>query len=240
MTFALNGSTPAVLLSLVLHVAAFVGVGLNRLPRTVGAEAPVEVTIESELPPPKEEVPEPEAPAPALEPVKMAAHHEAVAVRAVAATNPTPNPEPTPPAEAPHALVGDDALPHFAIATSTSTGGSATLAKTSGTATSFEGTPNEDAPYAEGAVDVPARAARKVSPQYPFEARSSGIEASVKLEIVLSARGVRQSVMALSHVGHGLEQEAIAALRRTPFSPAMKQGRAVPVRMIWIVEFRLQ
>ena len=60
------------------------------------------------------------------------------------------------------------------------------------------------------------------------------------LEIVLSSSGVVQTVRALSHPGHGFEESALVEARKTPFSPAMKRGRAVPVRMIWIVEFQLQ
>jgi TonB family protein len=235
-------SAPSVLgVSLAMHLGVFVAAGMHRpSPRPVETTA-VEIAIEAEappaLPPPKEE-PVPND-VPAHPPVKEATvHHEALAVRAVAAT--TPKAEDTPPAEAPHALVSDDALPHFTIATSPAGTRGESLAKSSGTATTLEGPPNDDAPYAEGAVDVPARPTRQVKPRYPLQAQSSGIEGLVKLEIVVSSSGVVESVRAVSHPGHGFEDEAIAAARKTSFTPARKHGRAVPVRMLWTVEFRLQ
>ncbi len=226
-------------MSLVMHVGALAAAGMQRRPPPL-ASALVEIAIDAEPEPappsPKEEAAPNTTPAPT--PVKVAAHHETLAVHAVAATE--AKPLEAPPADAPHASVSDDALPHFTIATSTSANGGQSLAKTSGTATTFEGPPNEDAPYAEGAVDIPARAARKVTPRYPSQAQSNGLEGSVKLEIVLSSAGAVESVRALSHLGHGFEEQAIAAARKTPFTPAMKHGRAVPVRMAWTVEFRLQ
>jgi TonB family protein len=226
-------------MSLVMHFGALAAAGLPHRPPPQVESAVVEIAIDTEpapVPPAKEE-PVPNTP-PEPAPVKAAVHHEALAVHAVAATESKPTE--TPPADAPPAMVSDDALPHFTIATSTSANSGQSLAKKSGTATTFEGPTNEDAPYAEGAVDVPARAARKVTPRYPSQAQSNGLEGSVKLEIVLSSTGVVESVRALSHVGHGFEEEAIAAARKTPFTPAMKHGRAVAVRMAWTVEFQLQ
>jgi protein TonB len=240
-----NGSPPALLISLALHVLAFVGAGI-RSHRTASTQAAprLEISIESEvaevpLPAPAPEPSANEAPAPA--PVGTAAvHHEPVAVHAVTATAPKVAPESAPPADAPATVANDMELPHFSIAASIKATPGGSLAEKSGAATAFEGAPAGDAPYTDDAVDVPARAVKKVSPRYPLQARSSGAEATVKLEIVLSSTGVVESVRALSHPGHGFEEEAIAAARRTPFTPAMKRGRAVPVRMAWTVEFQLQ
>jgi TonB family protein len=236
-------SAPSLLgISLAIHLGAFLAAGMHRRPPGAPVETTaVEIAIETEPPPapvrPREEPVPNDMPAPA--PVKEApVHHEAPAVRGVAAM--AQRSEDTPPAEATHAAVSDDALPHFAIATSPTGASGASLAKSSAAATTFEGAPDDDAPYAEGSVDIPARAALQVRPRYPLQARSSGIEGLVKLEIVLSSAGVVQSVRPLSHAGHGFEEEAIAAAWRTPFTPAVKHGRAVPVRMAWTVEFQLQ
>jgi protein TonB len=244
MQLTLHGSAPAVGLSLALHALVIAGTRMHAHHATPVRPSSVEIAIETELvdapaPPSAPEPPPPNEP-PEPAPVKVAtAHPGPVAVRAVAATEPAKAIEPAPPADAPNALASDAALPHFAIATSVKVGEEGSLAKTSGAAAS-QGAPESDPPYAEDAVDTPARAARKVSPRYPLEAQSSGAEATVKLEIVLSATGSVLSVRALNHPGHGFEEEALAAARRTLFTAATKRGRAVPVRMAWTVEFRLQ
>jgi len=241
MQLPFTGSSSAIGLSLAMHVGALAAAGMHRPPPVHLDSAALEISIEAPPPPetPKEE-PLPNVPDPVRAALvnPVAVHHEALAVHAVSAT-PAP-PDPAPPADAPHALVSDDALPHFTLATSKSGSDGANLASSSGTATTFQGPSNDDAPYAEGAVDVPARAAHPVRPHYPLQAQSNGVEGSVKLEIVLSSTGVVESVRALNHPGHGFEEEAVAAARRTPFTPAKKQGRAVPVRMAWTVEFQLR
>jgi TonB family protein len=241
-----NGSSPALLISLAFHAVAVAGAGLQPFHvRPMRSATPLEIPVEIEAAPPPLSLPTPQPPpqneASVAAPSKAAAvRREPVAVRAVAATEPKAAPQPAPPADAPVALTGGAQLPHFSIATSITAAPAESLAKTSGAATAFQGTPDRDAPYAEDAVDVPARAAKKVAPRYPLEAQSSGTEATVKMEIVLSSSGVVQTVRALNHPGHGFEEEAIAAAHRTPFTPAMKRGQAVPVRMAWTVEFRLQ
>jgi periplasmic protein TonB len=236
----LTASSSAIGMSLATHIGALVAAGAHGHPPLRTDLAPQEISIDAEPPPaaiPLEEPAPNEVPEPA--PVKtVAVHREALAVRAVAATE--SRAEATAPADAPRALAGDDALPHFTIATSPNGTGSRNLAQSSGTATIFEGAPNDDALYGAGSVDVPARAARQVRPRYPLQAQSSGIEGCVKLEIVLTNAGVVESVRALTHPGHGFEEEAIAAARKTPFTAAMKRGRAVAVRMAWTVEFQLQ
>jgi len=243
----LSGSTSAVTVSLAMHAAAFLVAAVHHV-QPAPVAPPIEISIESELPrppdPPKEEEPVANRAAETLtdlRPVSLRSpvHHEAPAVHAVAATDAKPD-HPSPPADAPPALVGDDALPHFTIATSHGGAGGQNLAKSAGTAPLGGSESNDDGPYAEGAVDVPARAMHEVRPRYPLEARESGIDGSVRLVIVLSAAGVVEDVRAVTHLGHGLEQEAIVAVKKTPFTPAMKRGRAVPVRMAWTVEFQLQ
>jgi len=40
--------------------------------------------------------------------------------------------------------------------------------------------------------------------------------------------------------GYGLDEAALTAIRAYRFSPAVRAGRAVPVRMRWVVQFRLR
>jgi periplasmic protein TonB len=241
---AVGGKASTLGVSVVLHVAVFLAAGVHvrsTLARPV--QPPIEIAIAIET------APEPEPPkeeplsnqVTETPPVHAASAHSSPARteagHAIAATE--SKSEASPPADAPPTFTGDS-LPHFAIATSTIGGRGQTLAKSAGTAPLESAGANEDEPYAEGSVDVPARAMRPVRPTYPLQARVSGIEGSVKLEIILSNTGVVESVRARSHLGSGLEEAAIAAARKTPFTPAMKRGRAVPVRMAWSIEFQLQ
>jgi periplasmic protein TonB len=92
---------------------------------------------------------------------------------------------------------------------------------------------------AEQQVDAPARLLHGGTPIYPSDARSDGIEADVKLELVVSAAGKVEDVKLVRPAGHGLDEAAMIAAREYRFSPASKGGHAVRVRMSWAVQFRL-
>jgi protein TonB len=92
---------------------------------------------------------------------------------------------------------------------------------------------------AEGSVDTPARVVRRVTPSYPASARAEGVEAPVALELVVSASGSVEDVRIERAAGHGLDEAAARAVRQFVFSPAIKRGHPVRVRMSWVVDFRL-
>jgi len=89
-------------------------------------------------------------------------------------------------------------------------------------------------------VAVPARVTGRVEPAYPFAAREDGVEADVHLEIVVDAAGSVVEARTLEHAGSGFDESALSAIRGYRFSPAMKDGHLVRVRMPWTVEFRLR
>ncbi len=94
--------------------------------------------------------------------------------------------------------------------------------------------------FGEGDVDAPARL-RATSPLlYPPAARSAVLETDVALEIVVDATGRVVSARMLSRAGYGLDEAALRAIRDYRFSPALRGGRAVPVRMRWTMQFRLR
>jgi protein TonB len=94
--------------------------------------------------------------------------------------------------------------------------------------------------YGEAGVNVPARLVAGVPPSYPEAARAAEMEADVPVEIVVSARGEVIESRLLTRVGYGLDESAVRAVRSYRFSPAMRDGRAVRVRMRWSVLFRLR
>ena len=91
----------------------------------------------------------------------------------------------------------------------------------------------------EAAVSARATLLSSAPASYPPEARSTEAEADVSLEIVVDATGVVREARALSRAGLGFEEAALAAIRGYRFSPALKDGHPVRVRMRWSVQFRL-
>ncbi|MEI9948835.1 MAG: energy transducer TonB [Pseudomonadota bacterium] len=100
------------------------------------------------------------------------------------------------------------------------------------------GAPAEPAP--EASVDTPAKLRAGSSPSYTREAEAAGVEADVPLEIVVDGAGSVISARALSHVGYGLDEAALQSVRGYRFSPARRGGKALAVRMHWLMRFQLR
>jgi TonB family protein len=112
--------------------------------------------------------------------------------------------------------------------------------------------PGDDATYQEGTTaqasasrtpDTNARLLRAVQPEYPSAARKDDVKARVVVEVQVSANGQVTSAQileraylengqprAVSRLGHGLEQAALAAARRSLFRPARANGQPVATR----------
>ncbi len=97
----------------------------------------------------------------------------------------------------------------------------------------------DDAPISEDGVSAPARLSHGEPSPYPESARRQGVQADVPLELVVSSSGVVEEARALSRSGYGLDDAAVAAVRRYRFRPAMRDGVPVRVRMRWVMQFRL-
>ncbi len=92
----------------------------------------------------------------------------------------------------------------------------------------------------EREVDVPARLLAAAPLAYLPAARQAEIETDFPLEIVVDGGGRVVSAHAVSHAGYGLDEAALQGIRGYRFSPAMRAGRPVAVRMRWVVQFRLR
>jgi protein TonB len=153
-------------------------------------------------------------------------------------------PSPAPPSSpAPDvALHSEDAdAPRFTISlgsagTGTVAGGASGASPSVGAASS----PDREVLLSESSVDARARLVRGVKPVYPDTARSDGVEGTVGLELIVDDAGIVESTRVIRPVGHGLDEAALTAARAFRFSPAMKSGHPVHVRMPWSVEFRLR
>ena len=77
-------------------------------------------------------------------------------------------------------------------------------------------------------------------PPYPEQARRQGVEGTVVLQLTVGADGSPGDVRVSRSSGHAaLDEAAIAHVRRARFSPALKDGKAVPMPMTFRVKFHL-
>jgi protein TonB len=93
---------------------------------------------------------------------------------------------------------------------------------------------------AEGAVDIPARLVSTSPLVYPAAARQAEIEVDLPVEIVIETDGRVSTARALGRAGYGLDEAAQRAVRLYRFSPALRAGLPVRVRMRWTMQFRLR
>ncbi len=90
-----------------------------------------------------------------------------------------------------------------------------------------------------GGVSAP-RVIHSVEPQFTPEARQADFQGNVAIQLIVDSQGNPQNVRVVRHLGMGLDERAIEAVRQYRFSPAMFQGHAVAVQLIIDVNFRLQ
>ncbi len=99
---------------------------------------------------------------------------------------------------------------------------------------------SNSSPLPESVVSSPARLASPVTPTYPPAARAQEVEADVVLTLVVTSAGTVADAKLVSEAGLGFDEAALGAIRRARFTPAVKDGRPVAVRMRWNVSFRLR
>jgi len=86
---------------------------------------------------------------------------------------------------------------------------------------------------------TPPKLKSKSEPNYSEQARSSHIQGTTVIELIIDKRGVPQNLQVVRAIGFGLDDRAIEAAQRWRFDPATFNGVPVPVQ-IWVeVEFRL-
>ncbi|HEY4842953.1 MAG TPA: energy transducer TonB [Terriglobales bacterium] len=77
-------------------------------------------------------------------------------------------------------------------------------------------------------------------PEYSTQARKEGIAGTVVLSLVVGPDGDPRDITVVRSLGHGLDEQAIAAVKRWKFEPGMKDGKPVAVQLSIEVAFRLQ
>ena len=79
----------------------------------------------------------------------------------------------------------------------------------------------------------------RVKPVYPDEARSSEIEGTVVVEATIDCSGKVRNARVLQGLGHGLDEAAMTAIRKTEFEPADRCRAAFQKSMKINYAFRL-
>jgi TonB family protein len=77
-------------------------------------------------------------------------------------------------------------------------------------------------------------------PEYPAEARESGLAAEVYLEIEISETGEVVAARVTRSAGHGFDEAALAAAQKMRFSPAEIDGKPAAVRIEYRYKFEFK
>jgi len=89
-----------------------------------------------------------------------------------------------------------------------------------------------------GGVSAP-QVMHAVQPDFTPEARQANYEGTVSIQLIVDSQGNPQDIRVVRHLGMGLDQKAIEAVRQYRFRPAIYQGHPVSVQMVIDVEFHL-
>jgi TonB family protein len=87
-----------------------------------------------------------------------------------------------------------------------------------------------------GDVSAPVVITR-VDAKYTDEALAAGINGIVQLECIIRKNGTVSVTRVVKGLGSGLDENAGAALQQWRFHPAMRNGKAVDVRIVIDIEF---
>lgn len=195
------------------------------------------------------EVPAPDLLTPSLDPVETvpdivrapivhrSVAHETFHREVTARTTPSAS-DAVPAAPTSLLATADSSAPRFVMAAIATTKLSSGVVGTAGLG--VLGGDSGNAPISEGAADVPAKLIAGAAPAYTAAAQTAGVEADVPLEIVVDPAGSVQRARVLGHVGYGLDEAALGAVRGYRFAPARRSGKTVAVRMRWLMRFELR
>lgn len=182
-------------------------------------------------PPPKVEEPKPEPPKPDPPKVKLPPPPVKVAVvKPPPDAPPPPNEEPPPEASTkPVPLVVGISMSSttaggtFAVGVGNTTYGKADKPVDPSTVQAYRA-PKYVPP---GGADTQPEVASEFKPPYPEEAKKNEIEGTVVLKVTIDENGVVTDVKVLKGLGFGLDEAALAAMRKFKFKPATKGGEMV-------------
>ena len=92
--------------------------------------------------------------------------------------------------------------------------------------------------YVPGVV-TPPRLLNAPEPEYTEQARGSNSQGTCTVELIVEEDGLPSHIRLLKSIGTGLDEEAIAAVQKWKFEPALKDGHPVQVKLTVEVHFHL-
>jgi TonB family protein len=101
----------------------------------------------------------------------------------------------------------------------------------------IEEAPDDNKSAAAEGLRLP-RPYRRLVPAYPETAARAEAEATVDVLVDLDASGEVMQVDVARWAGFGLDEETVATVRRLHFFPAMRNGVAIPIRVLLRYNFR--
>lgn len=234
--------------SLLVHFG--VAAGLSSIPKET-RRRPTAVTV-FEAKPKKEKPKEPDKQEKPPEPPKPIAVPKQVLMKAAEPLPPAEAPPPTSPTPAGHAAMA--ALPDFGISLGGGVGvgigiptggGARAEGRGSGTGTGAEKRPKAVAPQPASSAEAPctepptkAEFQNRVMPQFPTEAQSANIEGKIRVEFTINGEGAVIAARVVEGVGHGLDEAALVAAKRSTFIPIKKCGKPVAAPPPFIKAYR--
>jgi periplasmic protein TonB len=104
--------------------------------------------------------------------------------------------------------------------------------------------PGEGGGYGGGLYHVgggvsPPQVIYSVDPEFSDEARRAKYQGVCVVAIIVDAQGNPQRIQVVRHLGMGLDEKAVEAVKQYKFKPAMLQGKPVPVEVNIEVNFRI-
>jgi outer membrane biosynthesis protein TonB len=99
--------------------------------------------------------------------------------------------------------------------------------------------PNDPAVLRENLVDKKAQLVNTFEPQSNQFAQDHGVAGMSLYHVVVGADGKPADIAVARPIGFGLDENAVESIRKATFSPAMKDGKPVPVLLNLVVEFRI-
>lgn len=233
--------------SVLVHALAVRALG--QLPEEDRQPKPVAVTVQIVSPPPAAEPP-PELPPPPPEAPKevptivheMPTQPQPRHARLPPPPKPDAVPRNTPPSERAATSGPTTDTPQFGFSLeSTSESGSGPAMPVGNTLQVPQGEPSVAAKHVKPlAAPVPVYEVTKMPEmidrdrcigKYTDAAREAGIEGAVTLQLVVDEEGKARDIKVIHGLGHGLDEACIEALKRCRFSPGLRGGQAVPVRV---------
>jgi hypothetical protein len=99
--------------------------------------------------------------------------------------------------------------------------------------------PKDPSVLRQSAVDQKAKLVSTFEPESNDFAQAAGVAGMALYHTVIGADGKASEIAVGRPIGFGLDENAVAAIQKATFQPAIKDGKPVPVMLDLVVQFRI-